>query len=212
MQSRLLRYMVLCLGSMCWAAGVWAQASNYRILMVLPRAEQNIEAGFATTCSGAMCLPALRCCATQVAADASALVEQVRRCVPDLIYSWGTVTTLALAGPMTARKLSAIRDIPIVFTEVTDPVGSRLLQQLNPPGRSVTGVRSCGTFARATQDNAKLPPVQRLGYLVNPAEPNTVLVLKNCKSYAQESGFEIVTETVSLDAAGNPDPQSLQAL
>ena len=55
-------------------------------------------------------------------------------------------------------------------------------------------------------------PFKRLGYLVNPAEPNTALVLKNLQSYAQESGFEIVTETVSLDAAGNPDPQSLPGL
>ena len=126
-------------------AGLWmpglAQAPS-TVVMVLPREEQNIEAAFRDYLKKRQ-VPArievLRF--SGKAEDGAALVAQVRQLKPDLVYAWGTNTTLAVAGPAQAPHVQDfIRDTPIVFTEVTDPVGSGLLRQLNPPQRNVTGV------------------------------------------------------------------------
>lgn len=186
----------------------------HSIVMVLPRDEQNIEAGFRDYLRRRnlpVRIEVVRF--SGKAEDGPALVAQVRKAQPDLIYSWGTGTTLALAGPHdTAKPQEFIRDTPIVFTEVTDPVGSKLLGQLNPPKRNVTGVSHVAPLAVQLNAVRSYRPFKKLGYIVNPKEANTKLVLEALKKLAPDMGFEIVEQTVPLDAQGNPDPTALPGM
>jgi len=94
------------------------------IAMVLPRPEQDDEIAFRRYLERHHVLARY----PQVAfsgkeRDRAALIAQVRALRPDLIYAWGTPTTLALAGRQTdPADAPRIRDIPIVFAEVSDPV------------------------------------------------------------------------------------------
>lgn len=206
----------LTLGVLAWAcaSAALAQSRTGTIAMVLPRDEQNIEAAFRDYLSKRN-LP-YRIETVRFSGrgeDGPALVAQVRKMAPDLIYSWGTGTTLALAGTYDAqRPQDFIRDIPIVFTEVTDPLGTRLLQQLNPPERNVTGVSHVAPLPVQLNAIRSYRPFTRLGYITNPKEPNSELVLQSMRKLAQSMNFEIVNETVPLDAAGNPDASALPAM
>lgn len=193
----------------------WSQALQPpTIAMVLPREEQNIEAGFRDYLARRGVPARIEVVRfSGRAEDGPALVRQVRQLKPALIYAWGTGTTLALAGPWDGSAgEAAIRDIPIVFTEVTDPVGSRILRQLAPPGRNVTGVSHVAPLTVQLNALRSYRPFRRLGYIVNPKEPNTQLVLEGLQPLAREMGFEVVSETVPLDAEGNPDAKALPAL
>lgn len=216
--------------AVCLAAPAGAQTPNAGaaplkplIAMVLPREEQVIEHAFRDYLARRglqVRYEVLRY--SGKAEDASALVEQVRRLKPDLIYSWGTPTTLALAGP--AREVTNpaetasspasrryITDIPVVFTEVTDPVGSGLLATLRPPGRNVTGVSHVAPLAVQLNALRAYKPMRRLGYIVNPAESNSLVVRDQLRSLSSREGFELVEQTVPM-RAGSPDPAALPGL
>ncbi|WP_325001830.1 ABC transporter substrate-binding protein [Ramlibacter sp.] len=191
-----------------------AQVQPRTIVMVLPRDEQNIEAGFRDYLAKRnLPLKILTVRFSGRGEDGPALVAQVRRLAPDLVYSWGTGTTLALAGAHDAPNAGDfIRDVPIVFTEVTDPVGSKLVRQLDPPGRNVTGVSHVAPLPVQLNAMRNYRPFSRVGYIVNPKEPNTQLVLQSMRQLAAGMHFDIVAETVPLDPAGNPDPTALPAI
>ena len=198
----------------CAAAAALAQPRAATIAMVLPRDEQNIEAAFRDYLGKHNLLAKIEVVRfSGKDADGPTLVARVRQLAPDLVYSWGTGTTLALAGAHdTPRPQEFIRDIPIVFTEVTDPVGSKLLPRLDPPGRNVTGVSHVAPLQVQMSAMRGYRPFTRVGYIANPKEPNTLLVLKAMRDLAATMKFEVVDETVPLDAAGNPDPAALPGL
>lgn len=186
----------------------------YRIAMVLPRDVQNIEVAFQDYLRKRHLdakIEMLRF--SDRAEDGPALVAKVRALKPDLIYSWGTGTTLALAGKYDAADAETyIRDIPIVFTEVTDPIGSGLLQQTDPPRRNVTGVSHVAPLAVQLNAMRGYRPFKRLGYIANPAESNTVSVGEQLRQLARTSDFELLEEAVPMTAAGQPDAQALPGL
>lgn len=193
----------------CYSA--YAQQQTYTIAIVLPREEQNIEAGFRGYLLKRL-LP-VKFASVRFSgnpSDGPALIETVRALKPDLIYSWATPTTLALAGRDTPEEAARhIRDIPIVFTEVTDPVGSGLLRQLNPPRRNVTGVSHVAPLQVQLKAMEGYRPFKRLGYISNPAESHTLGIAQALRRIAPEMGFELLEETVPLNAAGEPDQDAL---
>jgi putative tryptophan/tyrosine transport system substrate-binding protein len=195
-------------------AAVIAAPPVSTIVMVLPRDEENIEAAFRDYL-GKRNLP-VRIETVRFsgrAEDGPAMVAQVRKLAPSLVYSWGTTTTLAVAGTYdAARPQDFIRDIPVVFTEVTDPLGTKLLRQLNPPGRNVTGVSHVAPLAVQLNAIRSYRPFTRLGYITNPKEPSTVLVAQSLRKLSESMKFTIVEQTIPLDASGNPDPAALPAL
>lgn len=210
--ARLLLLPLLLAASLAAAEG--PPPKQARIAMVLPRDEQNIEAGFRETLAKRNVphrIEVIRYSGRSE--DAAALVAQLRKLAPDLIYTYGTGTTLAVAGTHdTGRPHDHIRDIPVVFTEVTDPLGSRLLRQLAPPGRNVTGVSHVAPIQVQLNAIRSYRPFTRLGYITNPKEPNTQLVLQQIRAQAGPMKFEVVDETVPLDANGDPDAGALPAL
>jgi putative tryptophan/tyrosine transport system substrate-binding protein len=55
---------------------------------------------------------------------------------PEVIFASGTLSVAAL------RRLD--RNVPIVFANVTDPLGAGFVDSLNRPGRNTTGLRDAG--------------------------------------------------------------------
>lgn len=196
------------------ADNAFAQRSPYTIAIVIPREEQNIERGFRDYLVKRL-LPVrfetIRY--TGKPSDAQALIDEVRALKPDLIYTWNTSTTLALAGRADSPPSAGyIRDIPIVFTEVTDPVSSGLLGQLDPPKRNVTGVSHVAPLTVQLNAMRSYRPFKRLGYLVNPAESNTQGIATGLRAMAEKMNFELLEESVPVDANGAPNPNALPEL
>ena len=86
---------------------------------------------------------------------------------PDVILTNGTSTL----GPL----LQASRTIPIVFVQVTDPVGSGFVESLARPGGNVTGFMTNeysigGKWLEVLKQVA--PGVMRVGVIRNPAVPS----------------------------------------
>lgn len=98
-----------------------------------------------------------------------------------------------ISTPSAQAVVAATRDIPVVFTAVSDPVGAQLVTDMEKPGGNVTGLSDMSPVA----DHIKLikeitPDVKTLGFVYNTAEANSVSTLAAMKAAAEAAGVTIV--------------------
>ena len=111
---------------------------------------------------------------------------------PDLILSQGTPTTAAL--------LQHTRTIPIVFANVSDPVGSGLVASFPRPGGNVTGFINmeptmAGKWLELLKEIA--PRVNRVAFLFNPATaPYAEYYLNSFKAAAPSFAVQAIVAPV----------------
>jgi putative ABC transport system substrate-binding protein len=151
-----------------------------------------------------------------VALDVSkvpALVAEARALKADLIYTWGTPVTLAVVGKEKGVNPERhVTDIPVIFTMVASPEGSGLVSSRQSSGRNLTG--TCHVVPLEQQISAlrAYRPFERVAVIFNPAEPNSVLNVKELRAAATRIGFTLVERAVPLDGEGKPQPAALPGI
>lgn len=105
---------------------------------------------------------------------------------------------IAIATPSAQAAVGETKDIPIVFSACTDPLGSGLVTNLEKPGGNVTGT-SDAVSAQKIMELAKriTPNIKTVGALYNSSETNSVSVVNNLKEYAAQNGLTVVEKTVT---------------
>ncbi|WGU92386.1 ABC transporter substrate-binding protein [Paenibacillus dendritiformis] len=107
---------------------------------------------------------------------------------------------LAIATPTAQAVAKATKDIPVLFTAVTDPVTSKLVDRLEKPGGNVTGTRDTNPDAiKKTMETIKkfFPEARKIGVIYNSGEQNSVVNIANVKQVLQDGGLETVEATVT---------------
>ena len=139
-------------------------------------------------------------------------VAEARALDADVVVTWGTSVTLALAGTLDEPDAPLrLGDRPVVFMIVSDPVGSRIVASYERTGRpNVTGTRNrVPEEVNIETIRAYTPTFRRLGLLYNPDEANSVLKRDELSRLAREMGFELVDRALALGPGGKPDPLSI---
>jgi putative ABC transport system substrate-binding protein len=104
---------------------------------------------------------------------------------PDVIVPISTPSAQAVVG--------ATSDIPVVFTAVTDPLGAKLVADLERPGGNVTGMSDLSPIGlHLDLIREIMPDAGRLGVIHNPGEANSVTLLELIRAEAPARGFEVV--------------------
>lgn len=104
-----------------------------------------------------------------------------------------TITT-PMSQAMVAKKSS----LPIVFSAVNDPVGTKLVKNLDHPEGSVTGVLYVNPIAKQLQlIRDILPKAKKIGILYNAGEANSVGDAKIFSEVGKQMGFQIVEATIT---------------
>lgn len=100
---------------------------------------------------------------------------------------------VAIATPSAQAAASASKDIPVVFSAVTDPVGAKLVSRLIQPGGNVTGLSD---MVNVKQQLALikefLPNLKTIGVPYNPGEANSVSIVTALKEAAAEAGISVI--------------------
>jgi putative ABC transport system substrate-binding protein len=113
---------------------------------------------------------------------------------------------VAISTPSAQAVAAATKEIPIIFSAVTDPVAAQLAASIDAPGGNITGVSDMAPIG----DHVALireitPEVKRLGVLYNPGEANSVSSLGAMKTAAEAAGIAIVegpaTKSADVQAA-----------
>lgn len=144
----------------------------------------------------------------------NAFVSDIRRQQPDLIYTFGTTVTLAVAGSMAdTDNGNFIHDIPIVFNIVADPVGANLITTMDAPsGRNLTGTSHL--VPTTTQVNAvtELGDFHHIGVLYNAAEKNSELQVSNLAEVIEQSELDLRLSVYPIDAERDPAGELSRAI
>lgn len=121
---------------------------------------------------------------------------------PDVIVPISTPSAQAVA--------SATREIPVVFTAVTDPLGARLVPNLERPGGNVTGISDLSPIGLHLDLIREIAPgARRLGVIYNPGEPNAVALVELIRQEAPARNLQIVEAVATRSGAVLPAAQSL---
>ncbi|ENM5728745.1 ABC transporter substrate-binding protein [Vibrio mimicus] len=108
---------------------------------------------------------------------------------------------VGIATPTAQALVSATKTIPIVFTAVTDPVGAKLVKQLEQPGKNVTGLSDLSPIEQHVELIKEiLPNVESIGVVYNPGEANAVSLMELLKLSAAKHGIKLVEATALKSA------------
>jgi putative ABC transport system substrate-binding protein len=107
---------------------------------------------------------------------------------------------VGIATPMAVALANTIKDIPVVFSAVTDPVAAKLVSSLDKGEGNVTGLSD----AIPTVDHIglfqQITGIKTLGYIYTSSEDNSIsalaLVEEGCKKY----GITLVTQAITTSA------------
>lgn len=102
---------------------------------------------------------------------------------------------VAISTPSAQALVSAAHDkkIPLVFAAVTDPLQSKLIENLNNPGSFISGVSDLPPLESQIELIRDLFPIaKKIGVLYNPAEINSIKVVHEFQSLAQKFQFEVL--------------------
>jgi ABC-type uncharacterized transport system, periplasmic component len=141
----------------------------------------------------------------------AAIIEEIKTVRPDLVYTWGTPTTLAIFGPYDGDPERYVMDIPGVFATVTDPIASRLVTDLDHPNRNVTGVVHLASLEVQLNTISAYRDIRSLGIIYNPHEENAVLTMKKLTELTAARGIQLLPEAVPI-VDGKPNGDAIPHL
>lgn len=126
-------------------------------------------------------------------ANAVQITRQFVGQAPDVIVGISTASAQQLAA--------TIKNIPIVFGAVTDPVAAGLLKNPAHPEGNVTGVSSLAPIGKQLGLLLKImPAVKSVGVLYNPGEANSVVLVDLLKKEAAARDLKVVEAPVTTSA------------
>ena len=126
-------------------------------------------------------------------ATAAQIARQLIGEAPDVI--------VPISTPSAQAVVAGTRDIPVVFTAVTDPVGAKLVSNTEKPGGNVTGLSDFSPL----DDHLALireisPDAKSIGIVYNSGEANSVALLEGMRSRVEAAGMKLV-ESVATKSA-----------
>jgi putative tryptophan/tyrosine transport system substrate-binding protein len=123
----------------------------------------------------------------------------------------GVDLIFANSTPSAQHALNATKEIPIVFTSVTDPVGAELVKSFEEPGENITGTTDTHPEAISKTisfitDEMK---AKNIGVIYNSGEQNSVVQAEEVKKLVEEKGAKVVEASVSTSADVKQAAESL---
>lgn len=124
----------------------------------------------------------------------------------------GSDLILAIATSSAQAAIQATKEIPILFTAITDPVGADLVESIEKPGGNATGTSDTHPEAiKKTINTIKefFPDVKKVGVIYNSGEPNAVTNVTNAKKVMAEIGLEPVEAAITSSSEVKQAAESL---
>ncbi|AHM57942.1 ABC-type uncharacterized transport system, periplasmic component (plasmid) [Peptoclostridium acidaminophilum DSM 3953] len=117
---------------------------------------------------------------------------------------------VALSTPSSQAAVNATKEITIVFTAVTDPVGAGLVASLEKPGGNVAGISAAAPTEKQFELLKTLVPnAKKVGILYNTSEANSIFQVNTAKAISSKFGIGIVEIGIT---SSNDIDQSLSSV
>ncbi|OXM85559.1 ABC transporter substrate-binding protein [Paenibacillus rigui] len=119
---------------------------------------------------------------------------------------------LAIATPSAQAVAQNVKDTPVVFAAITDPVGAKLVKSLDKPGANITGAADTHPEAAAKLTDfiaSEFPKVKTVGIIANEGEPNAAVMLKNAETLLAKHNIKVVKAAVANSSEVKQAAESL---
>jgi len=117
-------------------------------------------------------------------ANAQTIAKQFVDAKKDLIF--------AIATPAVQAAYNSTKDIPIIFTAVTDPVKAEVAKDWKSSGTNVTGTSDKVPVEKQIDLLKKLlPNAKTVGVIYNTSETNSVVQVNELKAAAEKQGLAV---------------------
>ncbi|MEK5100992.1 ABC transporter substrate-binding protein [Cytobacillus sp. FSL M8-0252] len=119
---------------------------------------------------------------------------------------------LAIATASAQSVVQSTKDIPILFTGITDPLSADLVKDLDNPGENVTGTSDTHPDAiKNTIASIKkfVPEAKTVGIIYNDGEANSIVNVENAKKALEENGLEYALTAISTSSEVKQAAESL---
>ena len=104
---------------------------------------------------------------------------------------------VGIATPVAIALSTTLKDTPVVFGTVTDPVGAGLVDTLDKGKNNVTGMSDAIPTVEHIKLFAKITGIKTLGYIYTSNEANSVSSLELVKQGCTEAGLNLVTQAIT---------------
>ncbi|GAB6088857.1 ABC transporter substrate-binding protein [Spirochaeta dissipatitropha] len=116
---------------------------------------------------------------------------------------------VGIATPTSQALVNEIRNIPVIFAAITDPVGAGLTVSAEGSGANVAGYSDMTPVAEQLSILKQMKDVQRLGHVYSSGEANAVALAEIARDAAAAMGIEFVEATVTNSAEVRQATQSI---
>jgi putative ABC transport system substrate-binding protein len=139
-------------------------------------------------------------------ANAQTIAQKFLDAKVDMVHSIATPTSQAV--------VKTIKNIPVVFSSVTDPVDAGLVPKTSPSGTksgtNVTGVSDRWPVALQFEKYTKfVPKAKKWGTIYNAGDANSMVHIKEMREAAKKLGVELIEASISTSAETLQAAQSL---
>ncbi len=104
---------------------------------------------------------------------------------------------VGIATPVALALANTIKDIPVVFGTVTDPLGAGLVTTLDHGEGNVTGMSDAIPTDQHIALFKEIAGLKTLGYIYTSNEANSVSSLELVKDACQKLGLNLVTQSIT---------------
>lgn len=100
---------------------------------------------------------------------------------------------LAISTPSAQSAHNSTKDIPVLFTAVTDPVHAGLVKNADAPEGNVTGTSDLSPIAKQLElGKTLIPSADKVGVLYSTSEVNSQLQVNMAKEAAKDLGMTVI--------------------
>jgi len=118
---------------------------------------------------------------------------KIAKSIADQFVNDKVTLIVAIATPVAQACAGATKDIPIIFSAVTDPVGAGLVEKLGKNDGNIVGISDMTPVLTQLQLlKFVLPDAEKVGFVFNPSEANSITILDLSKQAAEQLGMEII--------------------
>lgn len=136
--------------------------------------------------------------------NAATIAQKFATSGVDLVLGIGTSVSQAAA--------KEVKDVPVLFTAVTDPVGAGLVQSMEKPGANVTGTTDLHPEAVSRLMEfikEQVNGVTAVGILANEGEQNTIVNVQKAEEALTALGLKVVKAPVTNSSEVKQATESL---
>jgi putative ABC transport system substrate-binding protein len=135
-------------------------------------------------------------------ANATTIAQKFKNDELDLVH--------AIATPTSQAAVKVIKNKPIVYSSVTDPVDAGLVKTMGPSGTNVTGISDAWPIERQIElYHQMVPSAKKWGTVYNAGDANSVKSIGWTRDAMKKFGLELVEVTISNSAEVYSGAQTL---